>query len=262
MRTLLLTILTFVACSASAQIFTTVIDETALQFRVKQIDEFFTRFNYETDYKGDVPKAPSDREEHRKNLLTLVNLDKFKNKEGVFDSTLTRFVDYVIDKNIKINYQDTIWEAEVIGSLMFEGKKYDAIFTLKTEKVKDVIYKWVVTGIKSSLFKNFPDKPQSTITISPAEHGIGFMTIPETFNLNKSAVGTAFKRGYQRNNLVVFDYLMSSGKIKMSTITKVLFHFHLKDIDFDVERIEKYHNYNQGWLINSINFKSQNKNEK
>lgn len=254
--------LAFIACSASAQIFTTVIDETALQFRVKQIDEFFTRFNYETDYKGDKPKVPSDREEHRKNLLTLVNIDKFKNKEGKMDSTLTRFVDFVINKNIKINYQDSTWSAEAIGSLMYEGKKYDAVFRLKTERVKNVIYKWVITGIETSLFKQFPIEPKNTITVSPADHGIGFMTLPETLNLNKSAVGTTFAKGYKRNHLAVFDFLMASGKIKMNTITKVLFHFHLKDVDFDVERIEKNQNYNQGWIINSINFKTLNQNEK
>lgn len=85
--------------SADAQIFTTVINETALQFRVKQIDEFFTRFNYETDYTGKEPQSPTDKEMHRKNLLTLVNLDKFKGDGNEPDSVLNRFVDYVIDKN-------------------------------------------------------------------------------------------------------------------------------------------------------------------
>lgn len=258
MRKLLLAIMLLTMGSADAQIFTTVIDETALQFRVKQIDEFFTRFNYETDYTGKEPQSPTDKEMHRKNLLTLVNLDKFKGDGNEPDSVLNRFVDYVIDKNIKIHFEDSTWCAEAIGALTYEGEKYDIVFTLKTEKVKDVIYKWVVTEVSSSLFKNFPNKTQSMITISPAEHGISFMTIPETFNLNKSVVGTTFGKGYQRNNLVVFDYLMASGKIKMNAITKVIFHFYTKDVDFDVERIEKEKGYNQGWLINSINFKNQN----
>ena len=258
MRKLLLAIMLLTMCSADAQIFTTVIDETALQFRVKQIDEFFTRFNYETDYTGKEPQSPTDKETHRKNLLTLVNLDKFKGDGNEPDSILNRFVDYVIDKNIKIHYEDSTWCAEAIGSLTYEGRKYDIVFTLKTEHVKDVIYKWVVTDINTSLFKNFPNKPQSMITISPAEHGIGFMTIPESFNLNKSAVGSAFEKDYKRNHLVVFDYLMASGKLKMNAITKVKYHFHTKEVDFDVERIEKGKEYNQGWLINSINFKNQN----
>ena len=48
------------------------------------------------------------------------------------------------------------------------------------------------------------------------------------------------------------------GKLKMNAITKVKYHFHTKEVDFDVERIEKGKEYNQGWLINSINFKNQN----
>lgn len=260
MRKLLLTTLTFIACNVNAQIFTTVIDETALQFRVKQIDEFFTRFNYEKNFKGERPKDPSDKEDYQKNLLTLVNLDKFKNKENETDSTLTRFIEYVISNNIRISYEDTTWSAEAIGTLMYEGKKTDVIFQLKTEHVKDVIYKWVITSIETPLFKHFPVESKDTITISPADHGISFMTLPETLNLNKSAVGTTFAKEYKRNHLAAFDYLMASGKIKLNTITKVLFHFHLKDIDFDVEHIEKNNTYNQGWLINNINFK-YNQNE-
>ena len=247
----------FTICSSEAQIFTPVIDETALQFRVKQIDEFFARFNFETNFMGEAIQDSTDKEMRKKNLLTLVNLDKFKDKDNKTDSVLNRFVDYVIDKNIKIHYADSTWAAEAIGSVMYEGKKYDITFTLKTEQIKDVIYKWVVTEIETPLFKKFPVKPKNVITISPAEHGIGFMTLPETFNLNKSAVGTTFEKGYQRNNLVLFDYLMSSGKMKMNAIIKVKYHFSTKDVDFDVERIEKDKEYNQGWLINYIHFKNQ-----
>ena len=235
-----------------AQIFTNVIDETALQFRVKQIDEFFVRFNYETDYKGEKPKLPYSREEHKKNLLTLLNIEKFTNANHQLDSIASKFVDHIIDDSIQIHYEDTTWFSEARGSLVYNGKIRDVTVILKTERIKDVMYKWVVKDIQSSLFSPFPKEPKDSITISPAEHGIGFMTIPETFNLNKASVGTSFAKGYQRHNLIIFDFLMATGKIKMNAITKVIFHFQLKDFDFDVERIEKDTGYNQGWLINKI----------
>lgn len=259
---LLLAISFLLQQNMKAQIFTTVIDENALQFRVKQIDEFFVRFNYETDYKGDKPTNPSDKEEQKRNMLTLFNLDKFSNEKHEIDSTVNNFIDYLIDKKIKIHYEDSTWNAEAKSSFVYEGKKYDAIFILKPERIKDVMFKWVITDIQSPLFAQYPKTPQDTIIISPAEHGIGFMTLPETINLNKASVGTAYAKGYHRSNLPVFDYLVASGKIKMNAVTKVIYHFHLKDADFDVERIEKDNSYNQGWLINKLNFRKENSDEK
>lgn len=253
-RCLLLIVSLMSLQSIHAQIFTTVFDEDALQFRVKQIDEFFARFNYETDYKGEKPNDSANKEEHRKNLLTLFNLEKFSNEKQELDPILNKFVDYVINNHVKIHYEDTTWCAEAKGSLMFEGKRNDVTFLLKTERTKDVIFRWVVTEVQSPIFNSFPHHSNDSICISPADHGIGFMTLPEMFNYNKASVGTAFAKGYQRDNLVVFDYLMAKGKIKMNAITKVVFHFHLKNIRFDVERIEKDKGYNQGWLINNIIF--------
>ena len=243
--------------SVNAQIFTTIIDENALQFRVKQIDEFFTRFNYETDYKGDKPEKPSDKEEQKKNMLTLFNLDRFSNEKHEVDSTVNHFIDYLIDNKVKIHYEDSTWNAEAKSSFVYEGKKYDVVFTLKPERIKGVMFKWVIIDIQSPLFALFPKESKDTITISPAEHGIGFMTLPETINLNKMAVGTAYAIGYQRSNLPVFDYLAASGKIKMNAVTRVVYHFHLKDADFDVERIEKEDSYNQGWLIDKLDFRKE-----
>lgn len=259
---LLLAISLFIQQSINAQIFTTIIDEDALQFRVKQIDEFFTRFNYETDYKGDIPTNPSDKEEYKKNLLTLFNLDSFSNEKHEVDSIVSHFIDYLIDNNIKIHYEDSIWNAEAKSSFLYEGKKYEIVFTLKPERIKSVMFKWVITDIQSPLFAQFPTVPKDTVTISPAEHGIGFMTLPETINLNKTSVGTIYAKDYLRSNLPVFDYLVASGKIKMNAVTKVTYHFHIKDADFDVERIEKERSYNQGWLINKLDFKKEIDNEK
>lgn len=240
----------------SAQIFTTIIDENALRFRVKQIDEFFERFNYETDYNGDKPKDPKNVEEHKKSFLTIVNLDRFINDKQEIDTTLTRFVDYVINDSVQIHYQDTTWNAEVNCFVKFEGKKYDTSFILKTEEIEKYIFKWVIADVQSELFDSYPNEPKASIIISPAEHGIGFITLPETLNLNNESVGSTFKKGYKRSNLAVFDFLMSNGKVIVDTITKVAFHFHLEEADFDVEHIEKENSYNQGWLINNITNKN------
>lgn len=237
---------------ALSQIFTTVIDETALQFRVKQVDEFFQRFNYEVTYTGEQPSDGRNSETGRKNLMTLFNMDKFMDEKHKPNTMMQEFMEYVLAKDVKLHYEDTTWCAEVKTSIICEGKKYNATLTLKTERVKDVIFQWVITDVSSPLFTCFPTKPKGHLSISPASHGTGFISLPESVNLNKTAVATALPQGYKRSVLSAFDYLFASGKAKLGPVTNVVYRFNIGKYAFIVEHIEKAKGYNQGWLINSI----------
>lgn len=242
---------------ASAQIFTQVIDEQELQFKVKLIDEFFRRFNYETDYKGDVISLQGDSMAldtvaKRKNLMTLLNLDKFARNGKELDSISSLFLDYVIKNDKKLHYADTTWQSEAISSCSFEGKSYPMNLFLKTEQVEGVIYKWTIIDVNSPLFAAITDSINSGISIMPGAHGSSFITLPETINLNAKSVRSLFYKDYKPNKLAVFEYMVATGKIKIGNVTKVLYHFCLDDFNFTVERIEKEKSYNKGWLINEI----------
>lgn len=256
-KILLFALLFAVMNTVNAQIFTQVIDEQELQFKVKLIDEFFRRFNYETDYKGDPitmknDSVPLDTVAKRKNLMTLFNLDKFANKEKELDSISSAFLDYVIKRDKKIHYADSTWCAEAFSSFTMGGKSYPIRLFLKTERVQDVIYKWVIEDVQSAAFSSLTDTIKSGVSIMPGAHGSSFITLPETINLNAKSVRSLFHEGYKPNPLTVFEYLVTTGKIKMQSVTKVIYHFHLDDYDFTVQRIEKEKSYNKGWLINDI----------
>ncbi|WP_072530964.1 hypothetical protein [Bacteroides ilei] len=243
--------------AVDAQIFTQAIDEQELQFKVKLIDEFFRRFNYETDYKGDPIVANTDSVSNdsvmkRKNLVTLLNLDTFADKNGVLDSVSTAFLNYVIANDKQIHYTDTTWNAEAISSFSMNGKTYPARIFLRTEQVEDVIYKWVITDIETPAFAELTDTIRSGASIMPGAHGTSFMTLPETVNHNAKSVQALFYKGYRPDLLTVFAYLVSTGKIKLQTVTKVIYHFRLDDYGFTVERFEKADSYNKGWLISNI----------
>lgn len=235
-----------------SQIISTVIDETALQFRVKQVDEFFQRFNYEVTYTGEKPSGSRNSEQGRKNLMTLFNTDKFMLPNHELDSLANGFMGYVLKNNIKIHYADTCWHAEARTSIVCDGKKHNATLILKTENIKDVIYHWVIADVQSPLFASFTSEPKGHLSISPAEHGVGFISVPESINLNHGALATAMQKGYKRDVRNVLDYLLTSGKAKFGPITKVLYRFNIGEYTFVLEHIEKEKGYNQGWLINSI----------
>lgn len=255
----LLCLLFVVGCgNLRAQIFTQVIDEKELQFKVKQIDEFFRRFNYETDYEGnviaDLPDSLStDSVLKRKNLMTLLNLDVFANDKNELDSVASAFLNYVIDNHLTIHYADTTWFAEAFLSTTYRGKSDPIRLYLKTEQVKDVIYKWVIADVLSPLLDVLTESVKDSLTIYPGAHGTSFMTVPNQINLNARSVRTLYPKGYQTSSLPVFEFLVSTEQIKLSSITKVNYHFRLDDnYSFVVEKIEKADSYNKGWLINRI----------
>ena len=242
---------------AEAQIFTQVIDEEELQFKVKLIDEFFQRFNYETDYKGNPiigqkDSISSDSVVKRKNLMTLFNLDTFMNDKKELDSISSGFLDYVMSHNKRIHYADTTWCAEAIASVVINKKSYPISIFLQTEHVKDVIYKWVITDIESPLFSQFEDSVETNVAILPGAHGSSFITLPETVNLNAHSVKALFHKGYKPSTLSVFGFLVSCGMMKLKQVTKVTYHFRIDEYKFKVERFEKKNSYNKGWLISEI----------
>lgn len=254
---LLLLFVAIVSQKTEAQIFTQVIDEQELQFKVKLIDEFFQRFNYKIDYKGNpiserLGNVPLDTISKRKNLMTLFNLDIFMNDKHELDSVSSDFLDYIIKHNKQIHYADTTWYAEAISSVTMNEKTYPIKFLLRTERVKDVIYKWVIMDVETPLFSSLTDSVATEISIMPGAHGSSFITLPETINLNAQSVKSLFYKNYKPCVLTVFDYLISNGKMKVQNTTKVIYHFQLDTYEFTVERFEKEKSYNKGWLISKI----------
>lgn len=72
MKRYILTFLVIViAHTAFAQFATTFIDETELQFKVKQIDEFMQRFNYDITYDGKKPTAQKDSIKYKENRVKI-----------------------------------------------------------------------------------------------------------------------------------------------------------------------------------------------
>lgn len=161
-------------------------------------------------------------------------------------------MNYVIKHDCHINYADTTWYAEAKSSLLIGAKKHPLTLYLRTENVKDVIYKWVIADVESPLFSNLTDSIDSSKSILPGAHGTSFMTVPKTINLNAKSVKSFFRKGYNPCTLTVFDYLISNGSAKVDNVTKVIYHFKLENFEFDVERFEREKSYNKGWLISRI----------
>lgn len=231
------------------------VDETELQFKVKQIDEFFQRFNYDIDYKWERPQEKNNFTLRKKNMQTLFNYDVFSSQEKKIE--INDFIDYVIDNQIRISYEDSTWYAMAYADAVYNGKKCELQIKLKTERIKDVYYKWVIADVNSPIFSLLQEGPKDSISISPAEHGVSFISLPEFFDLNKANIRALYANGYKSSNLPVFEFLLRNKMLKINMVRSVKYYFELPYAHFCVERIEKEKSYNQGWLINSLKFHEQ-----
>lgn len=240
-----------------SQIFTQVIDEQELNCRIKQIDEFFMRFNYKIDYAGKpVEPQESDSEpdslRHFKTTASLLNLDKFATGHNSLDSIASEFVDYVINSDVNLHYEDTTWHAMVTCSALYNGKPQSLTLRMQPERVQDEIYKWVISDVFSPLVDCMKDSCNMNLRIFPGAHGGSFITIPEFINLNTSDIHALFCKGYEPTSLAAFEYLIKTGKLKLQNVTGVKYSFHTPEYDFIVEQFSKKNTYNNGWLISTI----------
>jgi len=242
-----------------AQLLPTFIDETELQFKVKQIDEFMQRFNFEVTYDGTRVNDSLPRDVRLKNMYTLFDLDKFPVKAGVPDSVMSGFCNYVIDNGHRLSYEDSTWQAEAVCNAIFKSKKTNISLILRTEQIKDILYHWVLTDVKSPLFDDMYKEAKDSLFISPAEHGISFITLPRIINLSVTDVNTIFHKDWHPDMLSVFYYLIASNMLKLQSVDHVIYHFTIGDYQFDVERVERDKSYNSGWLISKLTLKTKEK---
>lgn len=229
-----------------------VIDETQLQFRVKQVDEFMRRFNFDTLYDGSKPVDTVSLDERLKNMYTVFRLENFKSDDGTPNKLMTDFCTYIVKNNLRLEYEDNNWMAEVVCDAKMDGKRHKISLLLQTEHIKDVLYKWVLVDAKADFMDNLSTVSKDSLFISPAEHGIGFITLPSIINLSVSDVNTVFKKDWIPDRLSVFSYLVSSKKLSLLAVDKVIYHWTLGDYSFDVERFEGENSSNQGWLVSKI----------
>ena len=240
--------------TALAQFAYTVIDENELQYKVKQIDEFMQRFNHEILPDGSRVTYGNKEEfnagRHR-NLAILFNHDKFAANDSTLTPEAERFVTYIIDNNLTINYADTTWRAILTCDALHNAKKSTVTLILRVEKVAEAEYKWVIADAAGKLFGVLPDTVKPLL-ISPAEHGIGFFTLPRTIESEPKAVSTLDYAGHRNDRLSIFNYLVATRALRLSSVRSVMYRYRAGEYTFDVERIEKPSSYNKGWLINNI----------
>ncbi|MEO8771060.1 MAG: hypothetical protein ABI402_13260 [Ferruginibacter sp.] len=228
--------------------------------QVKQIDEFFERFNDDSNsfvrevYKSYKTKFKIDRKTLIKSLFNYegkswnnVLMDSFI-KKAMFVKMPTGKnwygENWFAEANCKFQYNSSVIEIPVILRIMTDEKKRS---------------KWVIIGIKPSPLKERENsrvpiivRKMKTKFIDPSSHGTNFIELERDFNDKDNLSDYFDSTFFYRQNALPFYHSLINHKIKLVSVKDIKYHFlNVDDYIFTVEYFPRQ-TLNSGWLISDL----------
>lgn len=219
--------------------------EDQLQFenRVKQLDQFVSRFNGEETLKGD--KVVPSKESKQKVWNTIFAKNMLNGD---------KFFKQVLESNSGLDIRST---TDLFASLKckvkFEGKAEELTFILVQEGNRKDGYRWAIRAAKADFLLVKADKKQIGM-VNPTAHNTNFMDLNKAFKADKANIPNYAWKDYEPDYLTLVIYLIKNNKILVEQRSDVSFFF------FDIKNwIVKLDHFpmitsetNSGWLISDL----------
>lgn len=229
-------------------------------YEVKQIDEFFERFNNDSSsfirqiYKSKKTIYNLDR---KKLIKSLFNYESKPWNKDFIDSFVQRALSTEMP-TVKNWYGDN-WFAEAKCQFEYNSSVIDIPVILKIVTDEKKRSKWIVVGIRSGLPEeqknsNAPIKVRSVKTkfINPANHATNFIELGKAFE-DKDHLSDYFDNNFffQRGAAQFYRGLLNDN-LKLLFVREVKYHFlNVNGYIFTVEYFPR-ESLNSGWLISSL----------
>lgn len=234
--------------SANSQVYSGHEDNFA--FQVKQIDEFFERFNNEStlikkyiyeNYDG----LEVSREELLKSLFDLKS--KALQKED-----MVRFIKFIDDAHnpVTLSFYDEHWYARLKCSVVYENEERELLLLLRVQQEQNGASKWVVHQVYAD-FLNTPNGNNPNASLNPVSHATDFMGLNRAFE-DPENLKAYLTSSFQDDQLSKFAIEMQNNRISFKQVDHISYHF--LQVDgwlFTVENFRRPEK-NSGWLISRL----------
>jgi hypothetical protein len=228
-------------------------------YEVKQIDEFFERFNNDTSsfirgvYRNYHVKYNLNRSMLIKSL--------FNYESKTWDTTnINNFVSSVTDKKNPCNldfYGDN-WFAEVVCNFKYNSDVVRIPLILKVVTVNNRGAKWVVAGVGSNPIKTMitvnkmSESKNSYKCIGPSSQAANFIALKKAFSDKENLSNFFDESFFDRLNAMEFYNAILNNQIEFLYVKSIKYHF-LQDEGW-IFKVEYFPRdaLNSGWLINYI----------
>jgi len=228
-------------------------------YEVKQIDEFFERFNDDPGsfiravYKSHHTKFTIDRQRLIRSLFNYENT-------SWDSSTMNKFISEVTNrkKPMYLDFYGDDWYAELTCKFNYNTSSIVIPVIMQIELTQNKGSKWMIVAVGSStlnakiLVTQMAQTKIKTKCLSPTSHGTNFVSLKRAFDDRENLSGY-FETSYiKRSHMLEFYNAILNREIEFMDVIKIKYHFLLADKwIFTVENFPR-EALNSGWLINYI----------
>ncbi len=236
--------------------------EQSLKFRVKQVDEFIARFNYEIDTEGKKVQNRLDMQARKKQIASLFDAEYIKKVDAKQKQVIVNFINQVCggdsSKQSKfwlISLYDKDFYAKAICKVKYLGKDETLQLTLKIEQDEKKNLRWVIVAAEAKFLEVVPK--DTTKSISPVNHELNFMELSKITEQDAANIAAYTAKNYEVEQLSILLFLIKNKQLKIDFVQQLSFHFsQVQNYTFIVEHKERTKG-NVGWLITDIQEKER-----
>ncbi|MBO6117192.1 MAG: hypothetical protein J6P44_01470 [Bacteroidales bacterium] len=218
--------------------------------KIKLVDEFMDRFNFKDTLPNLSYNSAEDSLKHIISLFDMQTLFADKSKKE-FDKALA-FAEAVVQNNVKLNYEDSLWYAKLKCKGKLGGRAITFFLYLTVENRKEDMYKWVIASTEADEFTFAQSDPLSRAMIMPDDHETKFVSLKQIFKHDKSFITRYASRKFKADPLTVFFTLVNSGQFTFDYVEETEFYFlQVPEYIFSISYYDREEK-NSGWLIGEV----------
>jgi hypothetical protein len=220
--------------------------------QVKQFSEFIDRFNYKTDWKGNlITEEFAQKVPHNSYLFYLINQEDQRltdPNDSSYRVICGEFIAFIT--NPQHQREISLYSGQVKANALVNIVCFGKDAQIKVEMIPDVLSdrsaRWVINGVESSLFASNADSIKKHF-IAPNSHETSFINLKK-LNETDNAI---YYLSPSTANAMVFIKGLEQKKILIKSIEKVIYTITFPDWIITVEEFNRTAN-NSGWLISNI----------
>ena len=246
-------IFSLITLSAQAQVVFQNNDFKNFDYNVKQVDEFILRFNLK-----ELLIQPNQSDQYERDNRTLLFDKKYYLDNSEISNELLSAVE---NQQTTLSFYDSTWFAIADCNVTYLGKKNKLTLILRTEQVKDDIYKWSIIDAKGTMLELTPKTQSEKLRLLPTDNEVNFIALQSITTTNAHNITLYDTKTHINDRLSVFNCLVYNKLLKVDNVQELSYCFtQVKGYKFFVKNFTREAK-NAGWLIYDVqkdNIQDQN----
>jgi len=222
--------------------------------QVKQFNEFIDRFNYTSDWKGNLItddfKTKFPRFQYLGYLFDKEDPRQTNPSDSNYRKLCNQFISEVVDSSAPqiISLFSGQVMAKAVVNISYMGKNQNCNVYFLPEVLPDRSAKWVISKVETTCFNSMADSLK-TYFIAPNSQETSFINLKRIENLSNPIY--FYPSTVTSDTSLLFMTEVAANRLIIKNIEKVIYIISFPNWQITVEEFNRESN-NSGWLISNI----------